>query len=90
MINEIRVESGAQVAPGYGQHFGHVRALQPRVDQLQRQIRFLDRRNVLSNREARNLRNHSMQIERRLQRAARYGLNPYAARDIQVRNDGPV
>ncbi|MBA3836029.1 MAG: hypothetical protein H0X53_09385, partial [Sphingomonas sp.] len=63
--------------PGYGQHFGHVRALQARVNQIQRQIRFLDRRNILSNREARSLRNQSELIERRLRRAARYGLNRY-------------
>ena len=71
-------------APGYG-HFGHVRALQHRVDRIQRQIRFLDRRNILSNREARRLREQSRGVERRLHRAARYGLNPYEGREIEIR-----
>jgi len=72
-------------APAHGYGFGHVRALQARIDGIQRQIRFLDRRNILSNREARRLRDDSVSIERRLHRAARYGLNPYEARDIEVR-----
>lgn len=69
--------------PGYG--FGHVRALQLRVDRIQTQIRFLDRRNILSRREAGQLREQSQTVERRLHRAARSGLSPWEARDINER-----
>ena len=77
-------------APGYGygngyNGYGQVRSLQYRVDAIQRQINVLDRRNVLSNREARRLRDDSRQVERQLYRAARYGLNAYEARDINYR-----
>lgn len=71
---------------GYGyNNYGHVRALQYRVDAIQRQITVLDRRNILSNREARSLREQSRNVERSLRRATRYGLNPYEARNIEVR-----
>jgi len=70
---------------GYGNGYGQVGSLQYRIDSIQRRIAFLDSRNVLSNREARRLRDESRSVERRLRRAARYGLNPYEARDIQYR-----
>ena len=74
-------------APGYGynHNYGQVRSLQARVDHLQRQIRHLDRRNILSNREARRLQNDASNIEYRLRRMASYGLNYAEARDIQYR-----
>lgn len=72
-------------APAYGYGHGQVRALQVRVDHVQRQIRVLDRRNVLGNREARRLRQQSLGLEHRLVHSARYGLNPWEARDIQAR-----
>lgn len=72
-------------APAYGYGMGHVRALQARIDGIQRQIRFLDRRNILSNREARRLREQSRNIEHRLLHASRYGLTPWEARDIENR-----
>ena len=73
-------------AYGYGQNnFGHIRSLQVRIDQLQRQIRRLDQRNILSNREAAHLMNDSRDLERRLHRAARYGLNYSEARSVEVR-----
>lgn len=74
-------------APGYGynNNYGQVRSLQARVDHLQRQIRHLDRRNILSNREARRLQNDASNIEYRLRRMASYGLNYAEARDIQYR-----
>lgn len=69
---------------GYGyNNYGQVRALQYRVDSIQQQINILDRRNILSNREARRLRNESRDVENRLHRAARYGLNPNEARNVQ-------
>ena len=74
-------------APGYGygngyDSYGQVRSLQYRVNAVQRQIEILDRRDILSEREARRLRDQSRNVERQLYRAARYGLNPYEARDI--------
>jgi len=62
---------------GYGYHDNHgqIRRLQVRIDQLQRQISQLDRRNILSEREARRLRADSRGIEQRLRYAARNGLN---------------
>lgn len=65
--------------PGYGyghqNNYGQVRALDARTVQLQREIARLDRRNVLSNREARQLRNTALDIRNDLRRAARDGLN---------------
>jgi hypothetical protein len=77
-------------APSYGNgygynNFGQVRALQARVDAVQRQIRFMDRRNVLRDRPADRLREEANRIEDRLHRAARNGLNPREADEINVR-----
>ena len=54
---------------------GQARRLQVRIDQLQRQISQLDRRNILSEREAARLRGDSRQLEQRLRYSARNGLN---------------
>jgi len=70
--------------PGYSQ-FGQVRVLQARINGIQRQIRFLDQRNILSNREARRLREQSRAVEHRLLHASRNGLSPWEARDIESR-----
>ena len=70
---------------GYGNNWGQVRRLQVRIDQLQRQIRHLDRRNILSEREAVRLRNDSREIEQRLRFAARNGLHPQEAYQIDRR-----
>ena len=71
-------------AYGYN-NYGHVRALQARLDQLQRQISRLDQRNILSEREANRLRNDSQNIERQLRYSARNGLNPREADTINYR-----
>ena len=71
---------------GYGyNNFGGVRALQARVDALQWQIKSLDRRDRIRDRSADRLRDEANGIEHRLHRAARYGLNPNEANDIQAR-----
>ena len=70
---------------GYGNNWGQVRRLQVRVDQLQRQISHLDRRNILSEREAARLRNDSREIEQRLRYSARNGLNGREAYSIDRR-----
>jgi hypothetical protein len=90
----IAAPAAAQYAPpygnayGYGQnHYGHVRSLQVRVDRLQQQIRNLDRRNILTNREAARLMDDSRDLERRLRRNARdgRGLTQSEARAVEVR-----
>lgn len=68
---------------GYGNGFGQVRALQMRIDNVQRQIERLDRRDRIGNRSADRLRDEANNIEYRLHRSARGGLNPYEARNIE-------
>jgi opacity protein-like surface antigen len=71
-------------AYGYN-NYGQVRRLQARVDNVQRQISHLDRRHILSNREADRLRAQSRDIERRLHYAARNGLGGWEVQDIDRR-----
>ena len=72
-------------AYGYNNAYGQTRNLQARIDQVQRQIYNLDRRNILSNREARSLNNEARNLEYRLRRSAQYGLNWNEQRDMQIR-----
>jgi hypothetical protein len=88
---------GGYAAPGYGygqgygyngygyNNYGQVRALLARIDAVQWQIKRLDRYNAIGDGRADRLRRESRQIEGRLRNAARYGLNPYEANDIQMR-----
>ena len=71
---------------GYGHSgIGHVRALQVRIDGIQRRIEHLRARRMLSRNEARSLREQSRHVERRLFRAAQFGLSPYEAQDVNRR-----
>jgi hypothetical protein len=70
---------------GYAGGYGQVRALQARVDRIEWQINRLDRRDRIRDRSADRLRHEADRIEERLHRAARGGLNPYEANDIQNR-----
>lgn len=72
---------------GYGlQHnFGQVRALQARIDRIQGDLDRLAQRRIITRGEYRRLHDDTHEIERRLRRAARYGLNPYEANHIQRR-----
>jgi hypothetical protein len=72
-------------AYGYQNNWGQVRSLQVRINNVQRQIRQLDRRNNIRDGQADRLRREANQIENRLQRATRYGLNGYEANDINIR-----
>ena len=92
----IAAPAAAQWAPaqpygnayGYGQNtHGQFRSMQVRIDRLQREIRRLDQRNIISNREAARLMDDSRDLERRLRRNARdgYGLNRNEARAVEVR-----
>jgi opacity protein-like surface antigen len=62
---------------------GQARRLQVRIDQLQHQISQLDRRNILSEREAARLRGDSRQLEQRLRYSARNGLNGRESYEIE-------
>ena len=83
----VAAPAQAQWAPqgnAYGYNkYGHVRALQARIDNLQRQINRLDKRDVIRNREADRLRNASRDIERRLRYSTRNGFNPREAYQIE-------
>ena len=61
---------------GYGQnynHRGHVRALQVRIDRIQREINRLARYRMVSRNEHRTLQRDAREIERSLRRNARDG-----------------
>lgn len=70
---------------GFQGNWGQVRALQARIDNVERQINRLDRRDRIRDRSADRLRDEANRIEDRLHRSARNGLNPYEARDIEYR-----
>ena len=72
-------------AYGVNNNYGQARRLDARIDAIQRQINRLDRRNILSDREARRLRNESREIERRLHFMARNGLHPQERYHIERR-----
>ncbi len=72
-------------AYGYHGNYGQVRRLDARIDALQRQISHLDRRDILSEREAGRLRAESNDLERRLRYAARNGLSGWEAQDFERR-----
>ncbi|QIK77740.1 hypothetical protein G7077_01240 [Sphingomonas piscis] len=71
-------------AYGYN-NYGQVRSLQARVNNLQRRIDMMDRRNVLSNKEARKLRDDARDLERRLWNSGRNGINPREYANIEQR-----
>ena len=84
--NQYAGQYGNQYGNAYGyNNRGQLRSLQVRVNRLEQQIHQLDRRNILSEREAHQLQHEANGIERRLRQAAYNGLNGYEARDIQVR-----
>lgn len=75
--------------PNYGAHYGNqysqqrAAMYQQRVNQLQRQIRQLDQRNVITNREARALWQEAQMVEHNIRVQARYGLSRSEDRDLQ-------
>ena len=85
------VPASAQYAPvrqgpAYGQNnYGQMRSLQARIDTIQRQIERLDRRNILSNREARELRAEAREVENRLHSASRNRLDRTERYNIERR-----
>jgi hypothetical protein len=71
---------------GYGQgNWGMVRNLQVRIDNVQRQIARLDRRDRIGGRSADRLLDEANRIERRLRERARNGLDAREAGDLNYR-----
>ena len=70
---------------GFQGNWGMVRSLQARLDNVERQINRLDRRDRIGDRSADRLRDDARDLERRLHRRARGGLDPREAGDIQYR-----
>jgi hypothetical protein len=70
---------------GYNNNWGQVRALQARINNVERQISRLDRRDVIRGRSAERLFREANKIERRLRDRARGGLDPREAGEIQFR-----
>jgi hypothetical protein len=70
---------------GYNNNWGQFRSLQARIDNVQRQINRLDRRDVIRGRSADRLMDEANKIERRLHERARGGLNQREAYDIEMR-----
>lgn len=76
----------ARQGPAYAQNnYGQMRNLQVRIDAIQRQINRLDQRRILSNREARELRAESREIENRLHYASRNRLTRTERYNIERR-----
>ena len=72
-------------AYGHQGNWGQARALRVRIDNIQRQIERLDRRNILSDREARRLRQDARELEHRLRVARQNGLHPAERYQIERR-----
>jgi hypothetical protein len=70
---------------GYGQGYGNFRGLQARIDGVQRQIENLRARRMITRNEANGLRDESRDLERRLFRNGRNGLNYNEMRNIEYR-----
>ena len=70
---------------GYQGDWGLARALRARIDNVERQINRLDRRDVIRGRSADRLLDEANRIERRLRDKARNGLDPREAGDISYR-----
>jgi hypothetical protein len=79
---------GYQNGYSYQNAYGQTQALQARVARVRVQIRELDRRNLLSSREARGLDRQAAQLQWRIQRVGWNGVNWNERRDVEVRLAG--
>ena len=70
---------------GYNGGWGQVRALQARIDGVERRISWLDRRDRIGDNSADRLRDEARDIERRLHKRARGGLDNREAGDVAYR-----
>jgi hypothetical protein len=69
----------------FGYNRGGTRALQHRVDRIQRDIEQLRARRIITRNEANGLRSEARQLERRLYQASRNGLRRDEMRNIEYR-----
>jgi len=76
---------GQPNAYGYGHNRGGMRALQYRVDRIQRDIEQLRARRIITRNEANGLRSEARGIERRIYRSSRNGLQHSEMRNIEYR-----
>lgn len=77
-----------QVPQGYAygrNNYNQTRAMQARINGIQRQVNQLRARRLITRNEASGLQRESRNLEYRLRNSARYGLNPNEARDIEYR-----
>ncbi|HXH53272.1 MAG TPA: hypothetical protein VNH53_07580 [Sphingomicrobium sp.] len=88
----LAAPAAAQWAPqphgyayGYHSNYGQVRALQVRIQQLQRHIIQLDRRGIVRSRDAQRMYRDAQILDSRLLRVSRNGLTLREARDIELR-----
>ena len=72
-------------AYGYHGNYGQVRRLEVRVDRIRQDIRQLDRRNMISERESRRLREEARELDRRINVLARNGFSGRDRYDIERR-----
>ena len=87
--NPYGYQYGNQYGNPYGSQYGYnnygqTRSLMVRVNQIEQQINQLDRRNLLSHREADQLRHQANHLERQLRQASYNGLNGYERRSFEV------
>ena len=80
----------AQSAPqgygyGYQNNYGQTRRLEVRIQQVRNQIRQLDRRNILSSREANRLDREARSLQYRVRQLGYNGLNQRERYDIERR-----
>ena len=70
---------------GYGSGWGQVRAFHERLENIERQINRLDRRDRIGDRSADRLRDEANRVEDRLRDLGRGGLTPREAGEINFR-----
>jgi hypothetical protein len=69
---------------GYGFNgINFARSMESRVQRIRMDIRVMHDRRILSRGEARSLDRQAENLQRRIYRATRYGINPYEARSLE-------
>ena len=89
----VAAPAAAQWAPpqpqgyayGYQGNYGQTRRLEVRIQQIRQQIRQLDQRNILSNREANRLEAEARSLQYRVRQLGYNGLNQRERYDIERR-----
>ena len=76
---------GAPYGNAYGYHNNQGRGLEVRLQRIRNDIRQLDRRNVISNREARSLDNEARNLQLRVRQIAWNGINPREGIEVERR-----